>query len=81
MGIVSTLESITMLLDLLWRPKSHNKSIIEILKLNNAGKYFVLCFCIIPPFGQVDTASLNQNISPYCPPSHAILIVYGLADI
>ena len=56
--------------------KSYNKYILYycIHGLGNMGKYLVLGFCIVPPFGQANTASLELNISPYCPPSQAIIL-------
>ena len=41
----------------------------------NMGKYSALWFCI--PFGRANTATLKLNISPYCPPSSAIIIYYA----
>ena len=40
------------------------------------GKYSVLGLCIVPPCGRANTATLELNISPYCPPSHAIIYIY-----
>ena len=44
--------------------------------LSNKGKYSGLWFCIVPPFGQANTATLRLNISPYRPPSGAIISMY-----
>ena len=40
------------------------------------GKYSVLNLSIVPPFSRADTVDLERNISPYCPPSHAIIYIY-----
>ena len=40
------------------------------------GKYSVFNLGILPPFGRADTVDLERNISPYCPPSIAIIIMY-----
>ena len=52
--------------------KSYN-ILLQFLGLGNMGKYSVLGLCIVPPCGRANTATLELNISPYCPPSHAII--------
>ena len=44
--------------------------------LGNMGKYSALGLCIVPPFGRANTATLELNISSYCPPCSAIIIIY-----
>ena len=66
----------TQLRQLLHYGWSYNKYIIAFLRSGNMGKYSVLWFCIVPPFGRANTATLELNISPYCPPSHAIIYIY-----
>ena len=36
-------------------------------------KYSVLGLCIVPRYARANTASLELNGSPYCPPSHAVI--------
>ena len=43
--------------------------------VGNVGKYSALWLCIVP---RANTATLVLNISPYCPPSHAIIYMYLL---
>ena len=57
---------------------SYNKSIPRVgqyreIFRSRPGKYSVLDLGIVPPFGRADTVNLEQNISRYCPPSHAII--------
>ena len=40
------------------------------------GKYSALWFCIVPPFGRANTATLELNISPYCPLTNAITYIH-----
>ena len=42
-------------------------------RLGNMGNYSALWLCIVPPFGPASNAILELNISPYCPPSHAVV--------
>ena len=44
------------------------------------GKYSVRGFCIVPPCGRANTVTLELNISPYCPPCHAIIYMYSVKD-
>ena len=55
--------------------QSH-KLLLQFLGLSNMGKYSVLGLCIVPPRGRANTATLELNISSYCPPSHAIIYIY-----
>ena len=50
--------------------------LLHFLGLSNMGIYSDLWFCIVPPFGRANTATLELNISPYCPPTHAIIYMY-----
>ena len=61
---------------LLWhrRSKSYNKYIIAVPWVGQYGEIFVLRLCIVPPCGRANTATLELNIFPYCPPSHAIML-------
>ena len=38
------------------------------------GNIQLFFFCIVPPFGRANTATVELNISPYCLPTHAIII-------
>ena len=42
----------------------------------STGEYSVLSFCIGPPYGRANTASLEPNILLYCPPTRAITCMY-----
>ena len=44
------------------------------------GKYSALRFCIVPPFGRANIATLELNISSYCPPCSAINAEHDLAQ-
>ena len=50
--------------------------LLHFLGSGNMGKYSALWFCIVPPFGRANTATIELNIFPYCPPSHAIIYMY-----
>ena len=50
--------------------------LLHFLGSGNMGKYSALWFCIVPPFGRANTATIELNIFPYCPPSHAIIYIY-----
>ena len=50
--------------------------IIALLRSGSAGEYLVLGFCIGPPYGWANTASLEPNILLYCPPTCAIIYIY-----
>ena len=52
--------------------------LLHFLGSGNIGKYSALWFCIVPPYGRANTATLELNIFPYCPPSHAIIYMYQL---
>ena len=43
----------------------------------STGEYSVLSFCIGPPYGRANTASLEPTILLYCPPIHAIIYIYS----
>ena len=64
----------------LWRTvqlSSHTINLLlHFLGSGNMGKYSALWFCIVPPFGRANTATIELNIFPYCPPSHAIIYIY-----
>ena len=51
--------------------------LLQFLGLGNM-KYSVLSFYIVPPCSQANTASLELNISPYCPPSHDNILLTEL---
>ena len=53
--------------------------LLHFLGSGNMGKYSALWFCIVPPFGRANTATIELNIFPYCPPSHAIIYIYQSA--
>ena len=58
-------------------PASHTINLLlHFLGSGNMGKYSALWFCIVPPFGRANTATIELNIFPYCPPSHAIIYIY-----
>jgi len=50
-----------------------NKHIVSLLRLGSTGEYLVLSFCIGPPYGWADTASLEPNILLYCPSTCTIM--------
>ena len=50
--------------------------LLHYLWSGNIGKYSALWFCIVPSFSRANTATLELNISPYCPPSRAIIYIY-----
>ena len=48
------------------------KSITALLRVGQyggGGEYSVLGFCIVPRCARANTASLELNIPPYCPPT------------
>jgi len=47
--------------------------LLQLLRSGSTGEYSVLGFCIGPPYGQANTASLELNILLYCPPTRAII--------
>jgi len=56
--------------------RSYNKYIIALFRLGSTGEYSVLGFCIGPPYGRANTASLEPNILLYCPPTRAIIYMF-----
>ena len=56
--------------------RSYNKYIIALLRSGSTGEYSVLGFCIGPPYGRANTASLEPNIFLYCPPTRAIIYMF-----
>ena len=53
--------------------KSHIINLLlHSLRSGQYGEYSALWFCIVPPGGRANTAILELNIHPFCPPSHAI---------
>jgi len=49
---------------------------MTLLRSDSTGDYSVLGFCIVPPYGLANTASLDPNILLYCPPTRAIIYIY-----
>ena len=64
---------------LLW--ESYNKNIIAFPGLGNMGRHSVLGFCIVPRCARANTASLELNTSPYCPPCHAIIYISDIPPL
>ena len=52
--------------------------LLQFLGLGNMGQFSGY---VLSPCGRVNTATLELNISPYCPPSHAIIYIYILGRV